>query len=72
MNLFRGTIVDSIDHGTSWTLLFRVGAPGPPSQGTYDLEIEVPYLVHEILDIGRDREWQVSMHRGALQVLAGV
>ena len=72
MNLLRGTIVESIDHGTSWTLLFRVAAPGPPSQGTYDLEIEVPYLVHEILDLGRDREWQVSMHRGALQVLAGV
>jgi molybdate transport system ATP-binding protein len=71
MNLLRGTIVESIDHGTTWTLLFRVDAPGPPSQGTYDLEIEVPHLVHEILELGRDREWQVSMHRGALQVLAG-
>jgi molybdate transport system ATP-binding protein len=72
MNLLRGTIVESIDQGTTWTLLFRVAAPGPPSQGAYDLEIEVPHLVHEILDIARDREWQVSMHRGALQVLAGV
>jgi molybdate transport system ATP-binding protein len=72
MNLLRGTIVDTIDHGTTWTLLFRIAAPGPPSQGAYDLEIEVPHLVYEILDIGRDREWRVSMHRGALQVLAGV
>ena len=72
MNLLRGEIVDSIDHGTSWTLLFRIAEPGPPSQGAYDLEIEVPHLVYEILDIGRDREWEVSMHRGALQVLAGV
>jgi len=72
MNLLRGEIVDSIDHGTSWTLFFRIAAPGPPSQGAYDLEIEVPHLVYEILDIGRDREWEVSMHRGALQVLAGV
>jgi molybdate transport system ATP-binding protein len=72
MNLLRGEIVESIDHGTSWTLLFRIAAPGPPSQGAYDLEIEVPHLVYEILDIGRDREWEVSMHRGALQVLAGV
>jgi molybdate transport system ATP-binding protein len=72
MNLLRGEIVDSIDHGTSWTLLFRIAASGPASQGAYDLEIEVPHLVYEILDIGRDREWEVSMHRGALQVLAGV
>src|SRR5262245_10147477 len=72
MNLLRGTVVESIDHGTSWTLLFRLAAPGPPSQGAYDLEIEVPHLVYEILDIARDREWEVSMHRGALQVLAGV
>ena len=72
MNLLRGAIVESIDHGTSWTLLFRIAAPGLPSQGAYDLEIEVPHLVYEILDIGRDREWEVSMHRGALQVLGGV
>jgi molybdate transport system ATP-binding protein len=72
MNLLSGAIVESIDHGRSWTLLFRVDAPGPPSQGAYDLEIEVPHLVYEILDIGRDREWEVSMHRGALQVLAGM
>ena len=71
-NLLRGTVIESIDHGTSWTLLFRIAAPGPPSQGPYDLEIEVPHLVYEILDIARDREWEVSMHRGALQVLAGV
>ena len=72
MNLLRGEIVEAIDHGTSWTLLFRIAAPGPPGQGAYDLEVEVPHLVYEILDIGRDREWEVSMHRGALQVLAGV
>jgi ABC-type sulfate/molybdate transport systems ATPase subunit len=62
----------AIDHGTSWTLLFRIAAPGAPSQDVYDLEIEVPHLVYEILDIRRDRAWEVSMHRGALQVLGGV
>jgi molybdate transport system ATP-binding protein len=72
MNLLHGTVVESIDHGTSWTLLFRLAAPGPASQGAYDLEIEVPQLVYEILDITHDRDWDVSMHRGALQVLAGV
>jgi molybdate transport system ATP-binding protein len=72
MNRLRGQVVESIDHGTSWTLYFRLDGPGEPSQGAYDLEIEVPHLVYEILDIGRDREWEVSMHRGALQVLASV
>jgi ABC-type Fe3+/spermidine/putrescine transport system ATPase subunit len=72
MNLLRGRIVGEVDHGTAWTVLFRVTAPGAPSQGAYDLEIEMPKLVYEILDVGHDREWQVSMHRGALQVLAGL
>jgi molybdate transport system ATP-binding protein len=72
MNRLGGVIVEAIDHGTSWTLLFKIAGPGAPSQGAYDLEIEVPYLVYEILDIRRDREWEVSMHRGALQVLGGV
>src|SRR5262249_29739909 len=57
MNFLRGEVVESIDHGTSWTLLFRIAAPGPASQGAYDLEIEVPHLVYEILDIARDRQW---------------
>jgi molybdate transport system ATP-binding protein len=72
MNLLHGTIVDAIDHGTAWTLLFRLDTPGPASQGSHDIEIEVPHLVYEILDIARDREWRVSMHRGALQVLGAV
>jgi molybdate transport system ATP-binding protein len=69
MNLLHGAIVGEIDQGTAWTLLFRLDAPGAPSQGAYDLEIEIPKLVYEILDVGRDRRWSVSMHRGALQVL---
>ena len=70
-NLLAGQVVGELDQGTAWTLLFRLDAPGPPSQGEYDLEIEVPKLVYEMLEIGRDRHWAVSMHRGALQVLPG-
>ena len=69
MNVLRGTIVGEVDQGTSWTLLFRLDAPGEPSQGSYDLEIEIPKLVSQILDVARDRRGEVSMHRGALQVL---
>jgi hypothetical protein len=71
MNLLHGTIVGEVDQGTTWSLLFRLDTPGPPSQGSFDLEIEIPKLVYEILDVGRERRWSVSMHRGALQVLPG-
>ena len=34
-------------------------SPGAPAQGDYDLEVEVPRLVYEILEIERDRHWQL-------------
>jgi molybdate transport system ATP-binding protein len=68
-NLLAGTVVGELDQGTTWTLLFRLDAPGPPSQGSHDLEIEVPKLVYEMLEIRQDRRWAVTMHRGALQIL---
>lgn len=69
MNLMTGSMVGEADQGTTWTLLFRLDAPGEPSQGAYDLEIELPKLVYEMLEVNRDRGWQVSMHRGAIQIL---
>lgn len=69
MNVLRGEVVGELDQGTTWTLLFRLDRPGMPSQGDYDLEIELPALVYEMLDVARDRQWAVSVHRGALQVL---
>jgi hypothetical protein len=48
----------------------RLDAPGPPAQGDYDLEIEVPRFVYELLHIDRDRHWQFSIHRGSIHVLA--
>jgi hypothetical protein len=29
----------------------------------------VPHLVYEILEIERDRRWQLSIHRGSIHVL---
>ena len=69
MNLMDGEIVGEADQGTTWTLFFRLSTPGAPSQETYDLEIEVPKLVYEILEMARDRRWQISIHRGSIQVL---
>jgi molybdate transport system ATP-binding protein len=69
MNLMEGRVVGEADFGTTWTLYVRLDAPGKPAQGEYDLEIEVPRLVYEILDIARDRHWQLSIHRGSIHVL---
>jgi molybdate transport system ATP-binding protein len=69
MNLMDGGVVGEADQGTTWTLFFRLDAAGDPAQGSYDLEIEVPKLVYEILEIGTDRNWRISIHRGSIQVL---
>ncbi len=69
MNLMSGTIVDEADLGTTWMLRLRLDEPGAPAQGTWDLEVEVPRLVYEILEIDRDRRWQLSIHRGSIHVL---
>jgi len=68
-NLFRGEIVGDRDEGTTWVLFFKVAAPGQPSQGAYDLEIEIPKLVYERLNVSADRHWDVSVHPGSIQVL---
>ena len=65
MNLMAGRVVREVDLGTSYTLFIRLDEPGAAAQGDYDLELEVPRLVYEILEIARDRRWQLSMHRGA-------
>ena len=70
-NLFHGEIVGERDEGTTWTLFFRLARPGEPSQGAYDLEIEIPKLVYERLGISTDRHWDVSIHPGSIQVLPG-
>jgi molybdate transport system ATP-binding protein len=69
MNLMAGEVVRAADFGTTWTLMIRLDDPGAPAQGDYDLEVEVPRLVYEILEIERDRRWQLSIHRGSIQVL---
>jgi molybdate transport system ATP-binding protein len=69
MNLMRGRIVGESDFGTVWSLRLRLDAPGPSAQGDFDLEVEVPRLVYEILEIEHDRRWEFSIHRGSIHVL---
>ena len=69
MNLMAGRVTGEADFGTTWTLYFQLDEPGPAAQGDHDLEIEVPRMVYEILEIARDRQWQLSIHRGSIHVL---
>jgi len=69
MNLMAGTLVGEADFGTVWTLRLRLEESGAPAQGDFDLEVEVPHLVYEILEIARDRRWEFSIHRGSIHVL---
>jgi len=69
MNRMAGHIVREADFGTTWTLYIRLDEPGEPAQGDFDLEVEVPHLVYEILEIERDRRWEFSIHRGSIHVL---
>jgi molybdate transport system ATP-binding protein len=69
MNLMEGIVVGDEDFGTTWSLRIRLDAPGAPAQGDYDVEVQVPHLVYEILEIDRDRRWQFSIHRGSIHVL---
>jgi molybdate transport system ATP-binding protein len=71
-NLMRGELVGEEDQGPVQTLFFRLDAPGEPSQGPHDLEIDVPRQVHEILEIERDRRWAVFVNRGSIQLLPTV
>ena len=69
MNTMAGRVAREEDCGVTWTLYFRLDEPGPTAQGDFDLEIEVPRMVYEILDIPRERHWELSVHRGSIHVL---
>lgn len=68
-NILSGRVVREADQGVTWTLMVRLDAPGEPAQGGFDLEIDVPRFVYEMLRIDRERSWQVSIHRGSLHIL---
>jgi ABC-type sulfate/molybdate transport systems ATPase subunit len=69
-NILSGEIIRDADFGATRTLFMRLDAPGPPAQGDYDLEIEVPRFVYELLHLDRDRRWECSVHQGSIHVLA--
>ena len=68
-NILSGRVVRETDRGVTWTLMVRLEAAGEPAQGSFDLEIDVPRFVYEMLRIERERSWQFSIHRGSLHIL---
>jgi molybdate transport system ATP-binding protein len=69
-NILSGRVVRETDRGVTWTLMVRLEAPGQPAQGDFDLEIDIPRFVYEMLHIDRQRFWQFSIHRGSLHILS--
>jgi hypothetical protein len=68
-NILAGSVVREVDCGVTRTLMMRLDEPGKPAQGDYDLEIEIPRFVYEVLRFDRDRHWQFSIHRGSIHLL---
>ena len=69
-NILSGRVIRETDRGVTWTLMVRLDAPGEPAQGRFDLEIDVPRFVYEMLRIDQERSWQFSIHRGSLHILS--
>jgi ABC-type Fe3+/spermidine/putrescine transport system ATPase subunit len=68
-NILAGSVVRDVDLGVTRTLLMRLDQPGSAAQGDYDLEVEIPRFVYDILHLARDRDWRFSLHRSAIHVL---
>ena len=68
-NILAGRVVREVDLGVTRLLMLRLEEPGPPAQGEYDLEIEVPRFVYEVLRLDHHRDWQFSIHRASICVL---
>jgi molybdate transport system ATP-binding protein len=70
-NILAGHVVREVDLGVTLLLMLRLDEPGPAAQGDYDLEVEVPRFVYDVLHIEHQRVWQFSIHRRAICVLPG-
>jgi molybdate transport system ATP-binding protein len=69
VNILAGSVVRDVDLGVTRTLMMRLDEPGSAAQGDYDLEIEIPRFVYEILHIAHDRRWKFSLHHSAIHIL---
>jgi molybdate transport system ATP-binding protein len=68
-NILTATVLRDADFGVSRTVFLGIDQPGEPAQQDYDLEIDVPRFVYDLLRLDTDRHWQFSIHRGSIHVL---
>jgi molybdate transport system ATP-binding protein len=61
-------IVDEVAHGAFHTLYFRVIGGSPPPSG-YDIEVDLPALPYEALDVRRVRTWTLALPRAAVHIM---
>lgn len=72
----RGHIVEELDHGTQYTLLFHIEEPSVESRdrllgdpGFVDLEIELSSHAYRRLEVGRQKRWTVVIKQSAVHIL---
>jgi len=68
-NILTATVLRDADFGVTRTVFLGIDQPGEPAQQDYDLEIDVPRFVYDLLHLDTDRHWQFSIHRGSIHVL---
>ncbi len=68
-NILTATVLRDADFGVTRTVFLAIDVPGEPAQQDYDLEIDVPRFVYDLLHLDTDRHWQFSIHRGSIHVL---
>jgi ABC-type Fe3+/spermidine/putrescine transport system ATPase subunit len=61
LNVLEGDIIDARSDGGNVDLLFRLLPPRLVPDGSFDLRIAVPVYIHERLDLGRKRHWQITI-----------
>lgn len=67
-NLFKGQIVDSISHGTTYTLYFKISDSQPTYDSEHDFEIIVPVYTYLKLNLQRGKEILVGLRKKVIQV----
>ena len=70
--LLSGTIVRELDHGTVYTLFFRIDQPSASDRQAHDLEIRLGGHTYRVLGIAQQKEWTVALRRVAVHVIGRV
>ncbi len=68
-NWYQAEVVGEVSHGTSFTLLLKLGGDPLDNGRDYDLQAEIPANVYNRLGIGARREWTICLKREAIHLI---